>query len=305
MKRTGDEIHFGSLVDEKNGFQVIDCEACGFKHVYPLPDHEDLRAIYSEDYYSKEKPLYIEQYIEDVEWWRLTYAARLALIEKYVSPDGHRLLDIGSGPGYFLESATARGWGAHGIEPSTQAFRFASDLGVSVEQGMFDSESAHRFSGTDVVHLCNVLEHLPDPIKTVSLIHEILSDDGLVMVIVPNDYNPIQNALREHQGFSPWWVAPPHHLNYFSFSSLEQLLVSRGFRILERSCSFPIDLFLMMGDNYVGNDVVGRSVHQKRKRLEIELARGGLEDMQSEIYRHFADLGIGREIIVIAQKREV
>ena len=32
-----------------------------------------------------------------------------------------------------------------------------------------------------------------------------------------NEYNPFQIALRDNCGYEPWWLSPPHHINYFNF----------------------------------------------------------------------------------------
>ena len=53
---------------------------------------------------------------------------------------------------------------------------------------------------------------------------------GLVCVGVPNDYNGFQAAVRAG-GSAPWWLAPPHHLNYFDFDSLSGLLSRLGLEI--------------------------------------------------------------------------
>lgn len=123
------------------------------------------------------------------------------------------------------------------------------------------------------------------------------------MVIVPNDYNPIQEILREKLGFQSYWLAPPHHINYFDYDSLEGVLKSVGFKIFQRTAMFPIDIFLLMGDNYIGNDAIGRTCHSKRKQLEINLKRGGLNDFKKELYQFLASKNIGREIVLYAQKQ--
>jgi hypothetical protein len=73
-------------------------------------------------------------------------------------------------------------------------------------------------------------------------------------------------------------------------------------RIVNTEATFPIDLFLLMGENYVGDDELGRRCHGKRKRLEINLEKAGLTDLKRSLYRSFAELGIGREIQVIGRK---
>ena len=62
------ESHRGDVLDSKNGFDVIECGPCQFKHIVPVPTVEELDAGYREDYYAIEKPGYVERYREDLDW---------------------------------------------------------------------------------------------------------------------------------------------------------------------------------------------------------------------------------------------
>jgi len=134
------------------------------------------------------------------------------------------------------------------------------------------------------------------------LAKQILKDGGIICLEVPNDYNPFQRALTKSGAFSPWWVAPPHHLNYFNFDSLQGLVERAGFKTFLKESTFPIDLFLLMGENYVGNDLVGRACHSRRKTMERNLDKGGFNVTKREIYSKLAECGIGREILMYAVK---
>lgn len=149
--------------------------------------------------------------------------------------------------------------------------------------------------------MSEVLEHIPDPAGMLCLAGSLLTSGGLLCVVAPNDYNPFQLALRLACGYQPWWVAPPHHINYFDFDSLDHLLTQCGFEISLRETTFPIDLFLLMGDNYVGNDAVGRQCHGKRKYLEQNLERAGLREVKRGLYRALATQGIGREVVLFGR----
>ena len=74
--------HEGSVVASANGFDVIDCRLCLFKHIIPIPSDEELEETYRHDYYTKEKPLYIERYREDLDWWNLVYTQRYEIFEQ-------------------------------------------------------------------------------------------------------------------------------------------------------------------------------------------------------------------------------
>lgn len=296
------EKHNGTILDSKNGFDVIDCAVCGFKHIVPIPTTEELENIYRHKYYTDEKPLYLERYQEDLDWWNLVYSERYDTFEENIDSSRRRILDVGSGPGYFLLHGKQRGWDVLGIEPSAQAAAHGRELGIEIVDAFLTDETASHLGQFDVVHMSLVLEHIPDPANLLNLVWNLLTPGGFICVTVPNDYNPFQQTLRTAQGYQPWWVTPPHHLNYFTPDSLCRLLENCGFSIELCEATFPIDVFLMMGDNYVGNDILGRECHEKRKQFEINLKKMGLTDLKRSLYQVFAELGLGREVVVFAQK---
>lgn len=300
----GDAAHRGPILDRVNGYDVVACEVCGFRHVLPLPTPAEQRAAYEEDYYRNEKPTYLTRAKEDAEWSALAWEDRLTLFEDLLRPDAvphFSVLDIGCGPGWFLKAAVERGWKAQGIEPSRQAAEHAQSLGLNVANAMFDEATASHLDRVDVVHLNNMLEHVADPIALLKLAIARAWPGGLICVGVPNDYNALQEAARAG-GAKPWWLAPPHHLNYFDFGSLERVLKRLDLEIVETLTSFPMELFLLMGENYVGDDSIGRACHLRRKQFDLALEKAGLADVRRKLYGALAKAGIGREAIIVARK---
>lgn len=295
--------HAGKVLDSVNGYDVIACDSCGFTHVLPIPNQHELAKVYQEEYYSTEKPLFIERQIEDIDWWNLVFDDRYDFFEQVLPLSRRSILDIGCGPGFFLKRGSDRGWQGVGLEPSRQAAEFAKGQGCTVlNRFMYEANLVNEGKTFDVVHMSEVLEHIPDPINLCETAYALLSEGGIVCVVVPNDYNPFQNVLRDQCGFPPYWLAPPHHINYFDYDSMEGLLTKAGFRILDRTAMFPMDIFLLMGDNYVGKDELGRQCHAKRKQLDILLATSGLSGFKNEMYHLMAKHGIGREIVIYGQK---
>ena len=293
--------HAGVALDTVNDFTVIDCDACRFKHIVPIPTPAELEHVYGHEYYATEKPLYIQRHLEDREWLNLVYAERYELFERLLGPAQRTLLDVGSGPGMFLLHGVERGgWTVGGLEPSSQAAAHSRGAGLDVTQAFLDATTAAALGRFDVVHLNEVLEHVPDPRDLLRVIDGLLNPGGLVALMVPNDYSPFQAALRAG-GFDPWWVAPPHHVNYFDVPSIQRLLAER-FEVVSVETTFPIDLFLLMGDNYVGDDALGRACHAKRKAFELAIARAGMTPLKQELYRRLASLGIGRDVFIAARK---
>jgi SAM-dependent methyltransferase len=294
--------HSGVVVASANGFDVIECKECALKHIIPIPTDDELEQVYSHEYYTQEKPLYLERYHEDLEWWNTVYTQRYEILEQHLPPQQRRILDIGSGPGYFLLNGKNRGWKVKGIEPSIEAAEHSQGLGLDVENIFFSEQTAPTLGSFDAINMGEVLEHIPNPTALLKLVHAQLNVDGLVCVIVPNDFSPFQLILRDHLGFDPWWVAPPHHINYFDFKSLAGLLEKYGFEVLHQESTFPIDLFLLMGDNYIGDDELGRACHTKRMNFEKAALLAGNNDLISKLYSAFGEIGIGREIVLYARK---
>src|SRR3569832_69162 len=294
------ESHEGSCVAHANGYDIIHCEMCGFRHAVPLPTAESLTREYEENYYSAEKPTFLQHAGEDQDWAELAQNDRIESFERIVGAGRRRLLDIGSGPGFFLKTAKNRGWSVMGIEPSRQAAAHARGMGLPVVEGFFGADLAPALGLFDAVNLNNVLEHLPDPTAILRAAASVIAPGGVICVNVPNDFSPLQIAAAATQGVGEWWLAPPHHLNYFDFASLAGLLERLGFRVAEKTTSFPIEAFLLMGDNYRAAPPLGRVVHGKRKKFELALEAAGLKDVRLAFYRALAETGIGREAVVIA-----
>ena len=296
--------HKGRIEGKFNEFEVIHCQLCDFKHVIPLPKPEELEKLYSEEYYSKEKPLYIERYVEDKEWWDINYDQRLTIFESYLQQKGRSLLDIGSGPGLFLKKGQELGWIVKGIEPSTQAVKYSREvLKLDIEENFLDANLAKNLGQFDVVNLGEVIEHLSDPTEMLKIVNSMLHNGGLISIIAPNDFNPFQLLLENSCDYDPWSIAPPHHLNYFDKESLSKLLDRCGFEVVHNETTFPIDMFLLMGDNYIGNDDLGRSSHTKRMNFDVNMAKN--PTLNARLKKAFADLDLGLELVMLARKRPV
>jgi SAM-dependent methyltransferase len=296
------QAHEGPCVAKVKGYDVIHCAMCGFRHVVPLPDPREMEREYRESYYTSEKPTFLAHAGEDQQWAELAQTDRLESLERLLGPARRRLLDIGSGPGFFLKTAKARGWRVMGIEPSRHAAAHARSLGIEVVEGFFGGETAPALGSFDAINLNNVLEHVPDPIAILLQAGAILEPGGVICVNVPNDFSPFQIAAAATGATGEWWIAPPHHLNYFDFATLSNLLERLKFNVSEKTTSFPMEAFLLMGDNYTADPALGRASHNKRKKFDLALEAAGLKETRKAFYRALAETGIGREAVVIAIK---
>jgi len=297
------ESHNGPVIGKKKGYRVVDCQECGFVHILPLPPAQELERIYRDEYFSRVKPDFIRSVHEDSEWWNVVYDERLDVFEALRSGTTKRLLDVGCGPGFFLKRGAQKGWRCLGVEPSKKAAAYARGLGLNVINGFFDGPTMLEEGLVfDAAHISEVLEHVADPLTVLEDVYELLDEGGVVCAVAPNDFSPVQKVLGERLGYKPYWISVPHHINYFSFDSMQALLIKAGFSIARVSATFPMDFFLLMGRNYVGDEKLGRDSHAMRKKLDIMLAEPRLKGFKEEMYSLMARHGIGREVLIFAVK---
>jgi len=299
MTKDRDPAHIGPVLAEHGEYRIVDCEVCGFAHCLPIPGPEELAGVYGEEYYSKVKPDYISKVETDRVWHDLVSNQRLERLETLTT--GRRLLEIGSGPGFFLDAARKRGWDVLGFEPSRQAWQYSSELlALPVRNEFFSEETSRHVGSFDAIYLALVLEHVADPLGLMRVVKACLNPGGAICVAVPNDFSPVQRYLYNMEGYSQWWVSPPHHINYFTHATLSHMLRKSGFQVQNVSSSFPIDLFLLMGFDYTKDDALGRRMHNFRICFEHALEKAGLGNMRSSLYATLAEYGVGREAVVFA-----
>lgn len=294
-------VHKGHCHDSKGEYDVIECSLCGFKHVIPVPTEAFLSEYYKNDFVKNRPKGFYKKLEEDLSWVEIFYNEKFELLEKYTVVKNPSILDIGSGLGFFLNVGKKRGWRPTGVEPSVESADYSRNLGLEIENIYLDTSNFKQLGKFNVVHMHEVLEHLPNPIDMIQLVKKLLKPRGLICIVSPNDYNPLQEAVVNSSSLTKWWLSPPEHINYFDFGSARKLLENAGFKIVEQTATFPLELFLLMGDNYIGNDKVGKIIHNKRVNFENNLNDSGFDNIRRNIYSKFSEIGIGREFCIIGQ----
>lgn len=297
-------VHSGAIIDGNDDYKALACDVCGFVHAIPIPTNDELAGFYARKFYESErKSDYIESQAAQKEWWDSVFGERLSMFERLLGRKG-RVLDLGCGPGFFLAYARDAGWDVVGVEPSEKASSFACEnLGLNVLNKGFEGLSVAELGHFDLVYSHGVIEHLQSPRAFVRTSRNLLKEGGLLFVNCANDFNPFQKALRETQDYPAWWFVPPEHINYFTVGSLSNFLEKEGFVVEERSTSFPIDIFLLMGDNYVADPALGKPAHARRTAFEAVLEQAGMGELRNKLYKAFADLDLGRQIDLVARKQ--
>ncbi|HAH20739.1 MAG: hypothetical protein A2Y00_07380 [Omnitrophica WOR_2 bacterium GWF2_43_52] len=220
--------YFGRL-EQDSGYEVLQCVRCGLSYVDPLPPEELLKERYSRDYY---KPWLVRQRKARVRMWK----RRIKIVNRFFNNAG-RLLDVGCGEGLFLELSKADGWDVTGTEFSSFAVHYIKEkLGIEAYEGdVTDIDvGSEKF---DAVTLWHVLEHTKNPLEVLKKIRDIISDNGVLIVAVPNLNNKISQVIyRFLKGKRLHLFSPADrelHLVFFTPASIRMVLDKAGFDVIE------------------------------------------------------------------------
>ena len=304
LERISRDRHVGSVLYKFSGFEVIFCETCGFIHVANPPSQNKLTEYYKVNFYTQErKKNYFTEQLNSLNWWQEIFRERLSKLEAALGRKG-KLLDVGCGPGYFLNFARENGWHVEGLEPSTDAVTFAiNELKLSVFPVSFENYLNKKLEEKfDVVYSHGVIEHVLNPIDFINKSKRLLTKNGLIFSSVANDFNIFQYAImKQNPDKKPWWIVPPEHLNYFTANSLKRLFKNCGLSVKSFQSSFPMDLFPLMGMDYTLTPEIGKKCQEYRENFEFSLLNSNLGFLKSQLYENFASIGLGRQIDIIGR----
>jgi 2-polyprenyl-3-methyl-5-hydroxy-6-metoxy-1,4-benzoquinol methylase len=205
-------------------FRMVRCLKCGLIRQNPRLVWESLKDYYPEDFISyvplvREETSRLRRLDRRYGIWKQVRA-----VEKFQR--GGQLLDVGCGTGVFLEELLRSGrWQVLGIEPTENAAAYArAALQVEIHQGRF-SEITLPDNSFDVITMWHVLEHLEHPITDLRHAHQLLKENGLLTIEIPN-VDGIEAKL-----FGTFWIGweLPRHLFQFPQKTLRTILTSLGF----------------------------------------------------------------------------
>ncbi len=284
----------------------------GFLRVDPIPTTEEIKVFYEEKYFptmeaTGRAPEIVrlmsgnETSKHEQNWLEKTLYADVVDAFRRRAP-GKRVLDVGCGRGDLVHHLGTQGFQAEGIDLSREGVKQAQARGLHVRQTSIDSftdQFDRTNGGYDALTLISVFSMLPDPYTSLLGLRRCLNERGIVFVRDGNQFNVLQLAAREGLNLPQWWVVIPDHLNYFKRETMGRLLEGAGFEVLDVFSDFPIEIFLLMGENYVQDRAVGARCHARRVAFEMNLA----PETRRQLYRGFADQGIGRSLCFVARKQ--
>ena len=295
--------HKGNVLTSIKNFKILDCENCKFIHCHPIPDKKKLDLFYKKKFYSyNRKKNYFSNQMKQINWWNKIFERRLEKFKTILNKKGS-IIDIGCGPGFFLKTANKNGWKVSGIDPSSLAITYAKQkLKLKNVKTLDYEDLIYEKKKYDVVYTNGVIEHLENPKKFLDVLFKILKKKGLIFLSAANDFNIFQYmSLKKSK--TPWWIVPPEHINYFRVNDINKIFDKKKFKLKYLNTTFPIEMFLLMGDNYIKDKKMGKLSHLRRTSFEKNFDTLEMLDYREKIYNNFASLGLGRAIEIIVQKK--
>ena len=161
----------------------------------------------------------------------VTLKRKLKLINSFETKVKN-ILDVGAGTGDFLKVCKSNSWKVSGIEPSLEARNIANKKGVNLQENL----SEFKNTQFDIITLWHVLEHVENLSEYISTLHNLLADDGRLIIAVPNFKSYDANYYKE------FWAAfdVPRHLWHFSQTSIFKLF-SEVNMVVEKTIPMKFD----------------------------------------------------------------
>ena len=211
----------------KELFEIWHCNYCALRFTQNIPAPQDIGKYYqSQDYisHSDTKKGFINNLYHRVR--NITLRSKRKLVEDCTNQKSGNLLDIGAGTGAFAATMQQSGWHVTGLEPDKTARQNALNNYALVLQS---SETLYTLADKsfDAITMWHVLEHVHELHKYFDTFQNILKQDGVLFIAVPN------YTSYDAYHYKEYWAAydVPRHLYHFSPQSMSELAQYHKFSI--------------------------------------------------------------------------
>lgn len=297
-------------------YNDVELTSEGYYRYKNMPKEEDLKHLYEEEYFIKTEEESIENkvgqnykfnYTEDEIIYINNESEKIYYLDqKLNNVEKKSFLDIGCGEGFALNFFDKKGYQVTGLDLNKYACenqnKRISDKIILGDLYRSMDKLINNGSKFDLIVCMNVLEHVLWPNELIKKAKSLLTTNGVFVVRVPNDFSVLQEYLWKKEYINkPYWVAPPDHISYFSLQSLKNLGNKLGLKTADYYMEFPIDINLLnKNTNYIINKQVGKDCAKARNELDNLMCEISIEETIN-VYRSFAELGIGRNICIYYQ----
>ena len=177
----------------------------GYYFIFPTPSEEELKEYYEKKYY---QDLTVSSYQESYsknELAVLKIDADLSddIFSKLSENKTKVLLDIACGEGFFMKNMEELGWKVHGTDYSSHGIKSKNpsllDKVIYGELNPVLEKLIQKNKTFDFINLGNILEHVISPFDLLNKCQNLLSQEGVLRVKVPNDFSHLQQYVTRNK----------------------------------------------------------------------------------------------------------
>ncbi|MBN2790368.1 MAG: class I SAM-dependent methyltransferase [Candidatus Delongbacteria bacterium] len=227
----------GVFYGKGSRYKILQCPKCELLWSDPLTTQNFDKAIDSE-YWAE------DVYLKEESFQKERFRKQLAGILKLI-PDIKikKILDVGSGLGFFLDVCEEFGLQAEGCDINHNAVEYCNKRKIRSRFGALDN--FYDQNSFDMIFAFNLIEHLPHPKEFLLECKRILRNEGSLIIETPTQNSLIHkfarlgDKLTGHR-LNYYGVNPDGHIHKFSSKTFE-ILKDLGFEIeLNEKINSPI-----------------------------------------------------------------
>lgn len=233
-------IHGREIINQSEKFNVFRCNNCGTFFLNIKIDKHYYNKYYKTDYYKSNFNGLINLFLTSLGNFS-SHRKQQYILSKFYKNKRVKLLDIGCGTGEFLKSLNKIRFDKFGVEINPIGAELCRKNGLKIfnEDILIKDFGNEKF---DVITLWHVLEHIEKPMELLNKVHQILENNGILVLATPNT-----DSLGFKFGRKYWFhLDSPRHLILYNQKNVNWLLEESGFKIIEVKNEFydyPLDLF--------------------------------------------------------------
>jgi len=210
-------------------FQLVSCLQCDTVYLRQRPKQSEIGAFYAGEYHCYKS--FSERGALMSTLAKLLASSKLKVIEKLMPSGSRTVLDYGCGSGTWIELMKIAGapFEMIGSDIIPDQIEAAKKLGI--EAFVANEDDLREKLGerkVGLVHMNHVIEHLPDPIKVLKRLSDVLVDGGIIYGQTPN----IDSA--DCRFFGKAWVQwhIPRHLVLYTPETLAKHAAAAGLEVV-------------------------------------------------------------------------
>ncbi len=283
----------------KNNFRFVICNKCQMVFVNPRPTEKSLENFYQTSNFINKFMYEIYEETENIRKEKI-FKPRIKLIKKLIKKNNlsssPKLMDVGSGYGWFCEMAKKYHLTDDiiSIEPSPLFASICRKItGLQVIESTIEKyiQNEKYKKNIDIVTNFELISHLFEPKKFLSHCYKILKKNGLLILTTPNYFGFDIQILGEKSDY-----INPHFLNLFNPNSIKLLLESIGFHSIEIITPGLMDVHIVMNKIYSGE------LNKKKFPILDYLSTYGNKNSFDNLQALFQENLLSSHMLICAQK---